>query len=88
MPLDPLLLEILACPDTHHAPLTYDEAAQTMGTSVGAVRSHLARGRGRLRTAVHGSDTRPPFAPRPAAALPSAIGPPSLPPALACAGVD
>jgi uncharacterized protein len=28
--LDPLLLEILACPDTHHAPLTYDEAAQTL----------------------------------------------------------
>ena len=45
---------------------TYDEAAQAMGTSVGAVRSHLARGRDRLRTAVRGSDTRPPFAPRPA----------------------
>jgi uncharacterized protein YbaR (Trm112 family) len=28
--LDPQLLEILACPDTHHAPLTYDEAAQTL----------------------------------------------------------
>ncbi len=25
--LDPLLLEILACPDTHHTPLTVDEAA-------------------------------------------------------------
>jgi RNA polymerase sigma-70 factor (ECF subfamily) len=43
---------------------SYDEAAQTMGTSVGAVRSHLARGRGRLRTAMHGTDTRSPFAPR------------------------
>jgi uncharacterized protein len=28
--LDPQLLEILACPDTHHAPLSYDEAAQTL----------------------------------------------------------
>jgi uncharacterized protein YbaR (Trm112 family) len=28
--LDPQLLEILACPDTHHAPLTYDAEAQTL----------------------------------------------------------
>jgi len=28
--LDPQLLEILACPDTHHAPLDYDEAGQTL----------------------------------------------------------
>jgi uncharacterized protein len=28
--LDPQLLEILACPDTHHAALTYDESAQTL----------------------------------------------------------
>lgn len=28
--LDPALLDILACPDTHHAPLTYDAAAQTL----------------------------------------------------------
>jgi hypothetical protein len=28
--LDAQLLEILACPDTHHAPLTYDEAAATL----------------------------------------------------------
>jgi len=28
--LDSQLLEILACPDTHHAPLTYDETAQTL----------------------------------------------------------
>jgi RNA polymerase sigma-70 factor (ECF subfamily) len=49
---------------------SYGEAAQTMGTSVGAVRSHLARGRGRLRTALHGSDARPPFAARPAARPP------------------
>jgi RNA polymerase sigma-70 factor, ECF subfamily len=54
---------------------SYGEAAETMGTSVGAVRSHLARGRERLRTAVQGSDTRSPFAqcsagtpPRPARA--------------------
>jgi uncharacterized protein YbaR (Trm112 family) len=25
--LDPVLLEILACPDTHHTPLTVDEQA-------------------------------------------------------------
>ena len=25
--LDPILLEILACPDTHHSPLTVDESA-------------------------------------------------------------
>ncbi len=30
MALDPQLLEILACPDTHHAPLTYDQAAETL----------------------------------------------------------
>jgi uncharacterized protein YbaR (Trm112 family) len=28
--LDPQLLDILACPDTHHAPLTYDPDAQTL----------------------------------------------------------
>lgn len=28
--LDPQLLEILACPDTHHAPLTYDQPNQTL----------------------------------------------------------
>jgi uncharacterized protein YbaR (Trm112 family) len=28
--LDPQLLEILACPDTHHAPLSYDADAQTL----------------------------------------------------------
>ncbi|HEX5595774.1 MAG TPA: Trm112 family protein [Micromonosporaceae bacterium] len=30
MALDPQLLEILACPDTHHAPLDYDASAQTL----------------------------------------------------------
>ncbi|MBF9132055.1 Trm112 family protein [Plantactinospora sp. S1510] len=30
MALDPQLLEILACPDTHHAPLDYDSTAQTL----------------------------------------------------------
>ena len=44
---------------------SYGEAAETMGTSVGAVRSHLARGRERLRTAVQGSDTRLPFGTHP-----------------------
>jgi uncharacterized protein YbaR (Trm112 family) len=28
--VDAELLEILACPDTHHAALTYDETAQTL----------------------------------------------------------
>ena len=30
MALDPQLLDILACPDTHHAPLEYDESGQTL----------------------------------------------------------
>ena len=30
MALDPQLLDILACPDTHHAPLDYDAAAQSL----------------------------------------------------------
>lgn len=30
MALDPQLLEILACPDVHHAPLTHDADAQTL----------------------------------------------------------
>jgi uncharacterized protein len=28
--LDTQLLEILACPDTHHAPLEYDASAETL----------------------------------------------------------
>jgi hypothetical protein len=28
--LDPALLEILRCPDEHHAALTYDEPGQTL----------------------------------------------------------
>jgi uncharacterized protein len=30
VPLDPVLLDILRCPDEHHAPLDYDEAARTL----------------------------------------------------------
>ncbi len=30
MTVDPQLLEILACPDSHHTPLEYDERAQTL----------------------------------------------------------
>ena len=52
---------------------SYNEAAHSMGTSVGAVRSHLARGRDRLKTALRGSDARAPFAPRPAAAPPALV---------------
>jgi RNA polymerase sigma-70 factor (ECF subfamily) len=44
---------------------SYAEAALSMGTSVGAVRSHLARGRERLRMAVNGVEVRLPFARRP-----------------------
>lgn len=33
MSLDPQLLEILACPDAHHAPLHYDAVAQTLTCS-------------------------------------------------------
>src|SRR5438552_8559311 len=54
---------------------SYNEAAQSMGTSVGAVRSHLARGRDRLRTAVQGSETRSPFTPRIAVTAPVAAPP-------------
>ncbi len=38
MSLDPLLLEVLACPAEDHAPLTFDESAQTLTcTSCGRV---------------------------------------------------
>lgn len=30
MALDATLLDVLACPDTHHAPLDYDADAQTL----------------------------------------------------------
>lgn len=30
MSLDPTLLEVIACPAPDHAPLRYDEAAQTL----------------------------------------------------------
>ena len=64
---------------------SYAEAAESMGTSVGAVRSHLSRGRDRLKTAMHGSDTRTPFAPRPTAPPPA---PPAIAPGLATATGD
>jgi RNA polymerase sigma-70 factor (ECF subfamily) len=38
---------------------SYEEVATAMGLSVGAVRCHLARGRGRLREAVSGSEASP-----------------------------
>jgi len=65
---------------------SYAEAAQSMGTSVGAVRSHLSRGRDRLKTAVDGIDTRTPFAPRPAGAPPAAAATAVAPPLAAEAG--
>jgi RNA polymerase sigma-70 factor (ECF subfamily) len=54
---------------------SYDEAAQALGTSVGSVRSHLSRGRDRLRTAVQGTDARTPFSPRDAAGAPAPLPP-------------
>ena len=66
---------------------SYAEAAESMGTSVGAVRSHLSRGRDRLKTAMHGSDTRTPFAPLPAA-TPPAGPPPAMAPQLAAVTGD
>jgi len=30
VPIEPFLLDILRCPDTHHAPLAYDESVQTL----------------------------------------------------------
>jgi len=66
---------------------SYAEAAQSMGTSVGAVRSHLSRGRERLKTAMHGTDTRTPFAPR-SAANPPATASPSITSSLATGSGD
>ena len=66
---------------------SYAEAAQSMGTSVGAVRSHLSRGRDRLKTAVDGTDTRSPFLPRPAVA-PRVATPPAVAPPLAAVAGD
>ena len=66
---------------------SYAEAAQSMGTSVGAVRSHLSRGRDRLKTAVDGTDTRTPFAQRPTAASP-ATPPPAVASPLAAVASD
>jgi RNA polymerase sigma-70 factor, ECF subfamily len=43
---------------------SYEEVAQAMGLSVGAVRSHLARGRDRLRTATNGAEETAPWAGR------------------------
>jgi len=50
---------------------SYEEAAKRMGISVAAVRCHLARGRERLRTALHGVDAVSPCAPRSSRMLPA-----------------
>jgi RNA polymerase sigma factor (sigma-70 family) len=70
---------------------SYDEVAQAMGLSVGAVRSHLARGRDRLRAATHGSEDASPFAPRPGSVPAPAAAPapfPVIPPSMAHAEAD
>jgi RNA polymerase sigma-70 factor, ECF subfamily len=67
---------------------SYEEVAAAMGLSVGAVRCHLARGRGRLRAAVRGGDASP-WTGRPAR-LPPARPPvfAAPPPAFAMAMAD
>jgi RNA polymerase sigma-70 factor, ECF subfamily len=67
---------------------SYEEVAAAMGLSVGAVRCHLARGRGRLRAAVRGRDAAP-WTGRPAR-LPPAPPPvfAARPPAFAMAMAD
>jgi len=58
---------------------SYEEVAQAMGLSVGAVRCHLARGRERLRAATDGGKDTSPFDRRPDRVPPAAAAPPSLP---------
>jgi len=65
---------------------SYDEVAQAMGLSVGAVRSHLARGRDRLRAATDGGEDTSPCRPGPipataAASLPFPVIPLPMAPA-------
>jgi RNA polymerase sigma-70 factor, ECF subfamily len=55
---------------------TYGEVAAVMGLSVGAVRSHLARARNRLKTAIGGSDFKSPCADRSARRPSPAATPP------------
>jgi RNA polymerase sigma-70 factor (ECF subfamily) len=66
---------------------SYAAAAQRMGISVGAVRSHLMRGRDRLKAAVRGTEARLPFATQAARTLPAAVPNATLP-ALVAAGSD
>jgi RNA polymerase sigma-70 factor, ECF subfamily len=56
---------------------SYDEVAQAMGLPVGAVRSHLARGRDRLRAATDGAEDTSPC--RPVSTPPPAVAPPPFP---------
>jgi RNA polymerase sigma-70 factor, ECF subfamily len=68
---------------------SYEEVASIMGTSVGAVRCHLARARDRLRKALRGADVRPPFPQTLAAASPPILpgkGLHGIPSSLALAG--
>jgi RNA polymerase sigma factor (sigma-70 family) len=58
---------------------SYDEAAQAMGLSVGALRCHLARARDRLRVATDGGVDTSPCAPRPGPSSLSAPPPAELP---------
>ena len=66
---------------------SYDEAANAMETTAGAVRSHLARGREQLRAALRDTETRLPFGPRPAG-TPAGTAPRNMQLALTAAGDD
>jgi len=68
---------------------SYEEVAQAMGLSVGAVRSHLARGRDRLRAATNGAEETSPWARRPGPILrPGATQFPVVPPSTGQAEAD
>jgi DNA-directed RNA polymerase specialized sigma24 family protein len=66
---------------------SYDEVAQAMGLSVGAVRCHLARGRERLRAATDGAEDNTPRTRRPSPVPPPAPSP-VIPPSMANAEAD
>ena len=70
---------------------SYEEAARIMGLSVGAVRSHLARGRERLRAVMRAGDDGSLFSPHPVQTKPPSAVPPatgSTPPALLSTDAD
>jgi RNA polymerase sigma-70 factor, ECF subfamily len=57
---------------------SYEEVAEAMGISVGAVRCHLSRGRNRLRTAMQADEPRSLFARPSAKKSPGTVSPPAF----------